>query len=74
MLSFLASDRTLTPGAVRSGLGRRLPSTSTGPRLLKPASAPVLPCAPTLVTASCRAMGELTVPQPGPPFPADAAT
>ena len=46
--ALLEADRVLVPGAVISGLMRLLPSTITGPRLLKTAivSVPVL-SAPT---------------------------
>jgi hypothetical protein len=45
----LVADRVLVPGAVMSGLMRLLPSTVTGPRLLKEAivSVPVV-SAPTV--------------------------
>ena len=42
----------LTPGADTSGLSRLLPSTVTGPRLLKPAMLSPLSVAPTEKEAS----------------------
>ncbi len=42
----------LTPGAEMSGLSRLLPSTVTGPRLLKEAILSLLVVAPTLYEAS----------------------
>jgi hypothetical protein len=45
-------ERTLTPGAEMSGLSRLLPSTVTGPRLLKPAMLSILFVAPTPNDAS----------------------
>src|SRR6476620_8566836 len=72
-----SEELTLTPGAEMSGLIRFEPSTVTGPRLLKPASAtgfPVYVVAPVEYDASEIAGGSLTVLHPGPPLPADTST
>src|SRR5206468_1469857 len=45
-------ERTATPGATRSGFGLPLPSTVTGPRLLKGAIASFASLAPTVTAES----------------------
>jgi hypothetical protein len=42
VVAALVADRVLVPGAQMSGLSRMLPSTVTGPRLLKEAIVSVL--------------------------------
>ena len=67
------ADLVLVPGAAMSGFCRLLPSTVTGPRLLKEAIVggldPVLR-APTVKTSGKNDGGSETVEQLGPEFPA----
>jgi len=64
-------ERTLTPGATRSGFIRPLPSTVTGPRLLNPAITSRPSVAPTETEESYGAGGSATVEHDGPSLPAE---
>ena len=67
-------ERTLTPGAATSGFIRLLPSTSTGPRLLNPATLSSSRVAAIEKLLSKMAAGVFTDPQPEPLLPADTTT
>src|SRR5204863_8884723 len=57
-------DRTLTPGATRSGFRRLLPSATTGPRLLNGAITSLASVAPTVTAESYGAGGSAIDEQP----------
>ena len=69
--ALLLHERVPVPGALISGLIRLLPSTVTGPRLLKPAivSVPVF-SAPTVKDVAYNDGGSVTVEQLDPELPA----